>query len=291
MIKIVKYNEIDFFKFEECINNSLQKNIYSKKEVLDQLCENWELLVYGDYDYVMPVPLKKKFGFKIVLMPLFCQQLGVFGKDQNNEIEHLFLDFLKKKYRILLYAFNHQNVFKHELKMKKNYFIDQQDYKSLRKNYFKGRKSTVKTAQYLLFKVEKRIDVLPFITDHFKGLHKKTDFNKFLDYIKFLDEVGKLIIFASYKNEDLTNLAIIINDENRYSLLGLVNNEDFKLDNGASFLIDRILQENIENKSFDFMGGNLRGIEVFFKSFGSKLKQYPLLEYSKKDLIKNFLKK
>ncbi|MGZ5189079.1 MAG: hypothetical protein ACXWB5_06570, partial [Kaistella sp.] len=61
--------------------------------------------------------------------------------------------------------------------------------------------------------------------------------------------------------------------------------------NGASFLIDRILKEHIEEKYFDFMGGSIRGIEVFFKSFGSSLQQYPVIENSKKDLLINFFRK
>ena len=88
----------------------------------------------------------------------------------------------------------------------------------------------------------------------------------------------------------MTNISVLIDDGNSYALLGLLNNEKLKNHNGASFLIDRILDENIENKSFNFMGGNIRGIEVFFKSFGSDLQEYQFIQNSKKDMIKNLLK-
>ena len=291
MIKRLKYNDIDFAKYEECVENAAQKNIYAQKKILDALCESWELLVAGNYEFVMPVPLKRKLGFNIVLMPLFCQQLGVFSKLKDPEKEQQFLEYLQKNYRLFSYAFNHQNTFSPDLMMKKNYIIPQTDYPTLRKKYFKGRKSTVKTAQYLTYKEVKRVDVLDFIKDNFKGLDKQTDVTKFFEYIDFLDNENFLRIFGSYKENDLTNLAIIIEEEKRFSLLALINDPHFKSDNGASFLIDRILQENIAQKNFDFMGGNIRGIEVFFKSFGSELEQYPSLEKSKGELLRNFFKK
>lgn len=99
MIRRLKYSEIDFPRYQKCIEDAVQQNFYAKKEILDTLCEEWELLIFRDYEYVMPVPVKKKFGFKFVVMPLFCQQLGIFGKAQNGRIEQQFLDFLLKEYR------------------------------------------------------------------------------------------------------------------------------------------------------------------------------------------------
>ncbi len=291
MIKRLNYQQIDFEKYQHCIETSLQRNFYAKKEILDTLCEEWELLVSGDYDYIMPVPLKKKYGFHFVLMPLFCQQLGVFSKTVNREMEQQFLTFLKRNYRVFSYYFNHQNTFNQDLKVKKNYFIECTEYSVLRKNYFKGRKSTVKTAQYLDFKEVGLAETFGFINDNFKGLKKKSDFQKFLGYLKFLETKKMLRIFGAFKDNQLTSLAIMICEGDAFSLLGLVNDENYRLDNGASYLIDRILKENIHEKSFDFMGGSIRGIEVFFKSFGSVLQEYPVLENTKKDLLLNILRK
>ena len=82
-----------------------------------------------------------------------------------------------------------------------------------------------------------------------------------------------------------------LNDDRWRELGWGINKEEFKTDNGASFLIDKILQEIIHEKSFDFMGGSIRGIEVFFKSFGSECQEYPAIMISKKELVKNFFKK
>ena len=39
------------------------------------------------------------------------------------------------------------------------------------------------------------------------------------------------------------------------------------------------------------MGGSIRGIEIFFKSFGSECQEYRAIMISKKELVKNFFKK
>ncbi|WP_379963756.1 hypothetical protein [Epilithonimonas sp. UC225_85] len=291
MIKRIKYQNIDFEKYSFCIENSIQKNFYCQKENLDFLSKNWEILVYNDYEAVMPIPFVKKGFWKIVLMPLFCQQLGVFGKSDKS-INEEFLKFFKKHYIIINYAFNFHNQFDTELITKKNFVVPVQEYAFLRrKKYFKGRKSTVKTAQYLEFReVFTTPDILSFIKNNFKGLEKQKDMIFFIHYILFLDYEDKLKLFGSYFEDQLTNITVLIDDNNSYSLLGLLNNEELKNHNGASFLIDRILDQNIENKSFNFMGGSIRGIEVFFKSFGSDLQEYQFIQNSKKDLIKNWLK-
>ena len=291
MIERIKYQDINFEKYNNCIENSVQKNFYCEKETLDFLSKNWELLVYGDYEAVMPIPFVKKTFFKVVLMPLFCQQLGIFGKS-NELINEKFLKFLKTNYNVINYSFNFHNDFETELTAKKNFFLPVQEYAFLRrKKYFKGRKSTVKTAQYLEFReVFAQKDILEFIKNNFKGLEKESDMDFFIQYLFFLEKSHKLKLFGSYYEENLTNVAVLIDNENYFSLLGLLNNEELKSHNGASFLVDRILDLNIEIKAFNFMGGSIRGIEVFFKSFGSDLQEYHVIQNSKKDLIKNWLK-
>jgi len=291
MIRKVRYQDIDFEKYNYCIENSVQKNFYCKKDNLDFLCKNWELLVYGDYEAVMPIPYVKKLGIKLVDMPLFCQQLGIFSKMNDVSINKKLVDYFRKKYSIINYQFNYNNTIS-DITTKKNYVIPVQEYAFLRrKKYFKGRKSTVKTAQYLEYReVSTHAHILDFIKDNFKGLEKESDQEFFIKYLFFLEKNEKLKIFGSYFDNQLTNLAFVIDDLNSFSLLGLINNEAMKEHNGASFLIDRILQDHIESKPFNFMGGSIRGIEVFFKSFGAELQEYPVIQNSKKDIILNWLK-
>ncbi|MDR2235783.1 MAG: hypothetical protein LBE92_06640 [Chryseobacterium sp.] len=280
MIRRVKYNEIDFAKYTKCLENSLQKNWYAQKEVLDQLSGNWHILVYGDYEAVMPVHLDRKLGVRFVNMPLFCQQLGIFSKEENPKINDQFQHFLNKKYLLFLYCFNQYNAFSAETGKRKNYIIPVSDYVILRrKKYFKGRKSTAKAAQHLHYKeIELNEQSLLFFKGNLKGLSKESDWLKLKNYLFFLSENSSLKLCGAYFNDILISLAVLVSDKEQFSLLSLVNDEDYKNENGASFVIDRILELYIHEKSFNFMGSNIRGIQVFFKSFGAELHEYAFLE-------------
>jgi len=79
MIRRVKYNEIDFEKFTTCLENSEQRKYSATKKFLDITSDQqWELLVFDDYQAVMPIPFITKFGVKLVVNPRLCQQLGIF---------------------------------------------------------------------------------------------------------------------------------------------------------------------------------------------------------------------
>ena len=291
MIKKLQPSEIDFEKYQNALKNSVQQNFYAQTSVLNQLCESWELLIFGDYEFVMPIPIRKKYAFKFVIMPLFCQQLGISGPRRDKQIEEKFRLYLAKNYKIVYYAFHYLNEFNEHLAQKKNYVISPTDYHLLRKKYFKGRKSSVKMAKNLVLAEIPFEENLPFIRQNFKGLPKKRDLKKFISYSRFLENSGLLKTFGAYKENQLISLAILVSTDEKLSLLGLVNDEIYKAENGASFLIDALLQQNIAEKTFDFMGGNVRGLEVFFKSFGAELEQYQIIANSPKDFLKKLLKK
>jgi hypothetical protein len=49
MIQRLKYNEIDFEKYTQCLENSEQRKYSASKVFLDVTSKNrWELLVYND---------------------------------------------------------------------------------------------------------------------------------------------------------------------------------------------------------------------------------------------------
>ena len=293
MIRRVRYKDIDFKKYVACVDLSSQRNFYAKKEILDFLTKNsWELLVEGDYEAVMPIPVKKKFGFSYVYMPLFCQQLGIFSLQFDANVEEQFLKEFEKNYKIQGYFFNEKNTLKSHLEVRKNYIIHPTEYALLRKKYFKGRKSTVKSAQnFSLQKVSFDERIKAFICENFKGLSSKEEVQKYIDYLQFLDSKKLLLLYgATDEILELCNVALLISTKEELSLLGLINKEKYLKKNGASFLIDQIIQKHIPTKSLNMMGGSIRGIEVFFKSFGADCHEYPFIYQSKFDFLRSFLK-
>lgn len=292
MIRKIPYSDIDFEKYDSCIENSVQKNFYAKKEILDFLCDAWEILVYEDYVALMPVPTKKIAGFQYIIAPIFSQQLGVFSKVDNPELNEKFRIYLQNKYQVIYYPFNDQNNFTSTITTRKNYELPHGDYSLLKKNFSKGRKAILakNNEQNFINKLPFEDYLEPWIKEHFKGLNKTSDIENFIKFTRFLEQKNQLNIYSCNSDQKISSLAIVAKDKKKLILLALINDKSTLKNNGATYLVDHILQENIAEKDFDFMGGNLRGIEIFFKSFGAQLKEYPIIENSKKTILKKLLK-
>jgi len=295
MIRRLKYNEIDFEKYIHCLENSEQRKYSATKDFLDITSDKkWELLVYNDYEAVMPVPYIKKLGLKFILNPKLCQQLGIFSRKDEVFINDQFLDFLKSKYRIWYYAFNDVNQFSQTLKRRKNYLINPEDYEVVRQRYSPKRKRKLRLDPEILENSEiKEVDFLEaekFITENLLGAKDESDKKKFIKIFSDLEKANNLktVVFI-YRKKIINALALYCN-ENTIALLGTFNDKKFVKLSGASVLIDHIISKNIDSKIFDFEGSEIPAIEEFFTGFRPLLKTYPVISNSKKDLLKKILK-
>ncbi|MBW8359016.1 MAG: hypothetical protein K0M63_04335 [Weeksellaceae bacterium] len=291
MIRRLDHHEIDFEKYTECIEKSVQKNMYARREILDFWCESWDILVWKDYEYVMPLPLTKKFSQKFVTCPIFCQQLGIFGSEDSIEINGRFLSYMQANLDIYLYSFNAGNHFQRDLSFRKNYFIPSGSFADQKRIFSKGRKSAIKSATHLNFDLTV-LDaaILEFINRFYKGLSKEKDKKMLLDYLQFLHSKEMLKVCSASLHGELRTVALMADDGETLYLIGLVSDEKFRIENPTSFIIDQILQHHLEKRNFSFMGSNVRNIEIFNKSFGAELKEYPVIQHSKKEVLIQFLK-
>lgn len=75
----LKHHEIDFRRWDETVASAMNTLPYAFSWYLDAVSPQWEALIFADYSYVMPLPVKRKYGVKYVIQPRWTQQLGVFS--------------------------------------------------------------------------------------------------------------------------------------------------------------------------------------------------------------------
>ena len=291
MIRRLKYDEIDFEKYAQCLENSAQRKYSASKQFLDLTSDKkWELLVYKDYEAVMPVPFVFKSKVKIVHNPMLCQQLGIFSKVDDVEINEEFLKFLEKNYLIRIYTFNEFNQFKTSLKPKKNFLILPDKYETVYSKYSPKRKRKLRLDEDV--KTNSEIKEISFeqsknfIKENFLGADKEEDVDSFISIFKNMFEADCVKFSAFYLNKRIINIIVTYFDDSTVALLGTFNDKDFVKISGASVLIDHCIKENIETKIFDFEGSELPNVEEFFRGFRPELRPYHLIDYSKKEIIK-----
>ena len=106
-IQFFTRKEIDIQKWNECIDNAANGLIYAYSYYLDAVCNNWDAIVINNYEAVMPLPWRKKYGLRYVYQAAFIQRLGIFG---NNFLHSIDLVYKKAEKH---FSFLHYNISEH----------------------------------------------------------------------------------------------------------------------------------------------------------------------------------
>lgn len=280
MITYVKRKDLDLEKYNTCIEKSNQSKVFAFSWYLDIVAENWSVLVYKDYNAVMPIPWKKKFFIKYVYPPFWLLELGVFSLDDKFDIQ-LFFKVLFSKFKFVETRLNSKN----KLNISRKYLKDGQmqvlkledDYTSILSNFRKDRKKDLQRA----FKndlTEKWNDNPNYLITLFKNnVGKRT--SNIID--KDYDSLQKLIstcikkrvgeVLSIYdKNNNIVASGFFLKHKKEVTIL--VSSTDFKnRKNGANtFLIDRAIYKYQKNfKVFNFGGSSINSVAKYFSSFNA----------------------
>ena len=77
-VKFISRDRLDVKKWDQCIDNATNGVIYAYSFYLDRMSKHWDALVYGDYEYVMPLTWNRKFGIHYLYQPPFTAALALF---------------------------------------------------------------------------------------------------------------------------------------------------------------------------------------------------------------------
>lgn len=291
MIKRLTYEEIDWQKYQNCLESSEQKIYSAEKKYLDLLLhQNWEILVYNDYEAVMPIPLARKWGFNFVVMPLQTQQLGIFSEKDNSEINKSFLEFFQKNYKVFYYAFNAKNEFKTLFKSRKNYKLFSEDYESVKKKYSIHRRRNVRITDVLQDKIkfseaENLNHSESFFIENVIGFTNSSLKKRAFENMKNFLSQNLLKVYELYFDGELASQAYLIQSEKEDFLVNFINDKKFSKYNLSSIILDQIFRKNIEKKDFNFHGSNISEIAEFYRRFGAIEENYAFVENSKIQLL------
>ena len=294
MIKRLKYEEVDWQKYQNCLEQSEQYIFFAEKKYLDLLLhQNWEILVDNDYEAVMPIPLAKKWGFTFVVMPLQTQQLGIFSEKDTPELNESFLAFFQQNYKVFYYAFNAKNEFKTLLKTRKNYKLFAEDYENIKKKYSIHRRRNVRITDVLQDKIEfTEAENLnhseSFFIENVIGFPNFSLKKRAFENMKNFLSQNLLKVYELYFDGKLASQAYLIESEKEDFLVNFINDKKFSKYNLSSIILDQIFRKNIEKKDFNFHGSNISEIAEFYRRFGATEENYAFVENSKIQLLKSY---
>lgn len=276
-INYLKHNEIDYERWDDCVVHAVNALIYAQSWYLDVVSPAWEALVAGDYEYVMPLPRKRRYGIAYLVQPPLVQQLGIFSR---NEITEKITDCFIRKIPYLSYHLNLNECNAYaQATVLPNYVLNlNRTYEELHAGFSKNTRRNIKKAREHNLSVRRDLTPQEFL-DFYYGVEKiYPEPNKQLitKLLKSGWEKGKLKLYGILNQERRLIAALcLLCDDKRLTYLLPASNEEGKSKSAMFLMIDEILKMHAESLFvFDFEGSRIEGIARFYQGFGGEKKEY-----------------
>lgn len=290
-IQYVERKDIDEDRWNARIDTASNGLIYAYAFYLDAMSTNWDALVYNDYEAVMPLPWRKKWGIHYIYQPPFTAQLGVFGTNISASLFEAFLQSIPARFKYIDCPLNHQNLFPvpaYHLFQRNNFVVTlDKPYETLFHGYRENVKRNIKKANgygCINRKDFAVTDVLEIAKEQPEKLKfHAEDFDRFQKLYNYLHGLNKSITYGifSSKNELLASCVFTFSHNRAYYIL-IGNHPNGRTLGASHLLIDSFIKDHSEqNLLLDFEGSDIRNLAFFYSSFGATEEQYASLKINR----------
>jgi hypothetical protein len=300
-LKYLEHKNIDYEKWDRCIENASNSRIYAMSWHLDRTAEKWDALVLGNYEVVMPLPHRTKWGIKYIYQPLFSQQLGIFPNPPDI-ISNQFYTEVTKKFRLSDLQINSQNYPNQkknilaEFEPRINYLLDlSPDYSTISSSFSNNTKRNIKKACDNDLSFSRAVKIEEFLNLKNETILpevEKKEINKLKSLVAYGQYRGFGAISGVYDNENNICAAVYFARwKNRIIYLNAVSNEQGKKLRAMFYLTDKFIEQTAGNNLvLDFEGSMLPGVARFYKGFGGVPETYYQFRFNQLPPIINWLK-
>ncbi len=300
-IAYIKHDAIDKKKWDTTIEKAENRRVYAISAFLNYMSDNsWDALILGNYEYVMPLPYRRKYGIDYVFVPAFIQQLGIFSSNPVSEdLVTAFLGAIPPKFKYCDIVLNSGNrVVDHPAMQRKNFLLSlSKTYNVLQKGYSRSAKRNIKKAIQAGVSIEEKVSPEVTIQLHQQRFRNKVgatdnDYKNLKKLLLLFTTNESCISFAAKRNNTViaTSTYLIFKDRIIFLLNG---NTEKSLGNGATHLLKDYVISKFSNTTFtlDFEGSDFPSFARFYEQFGSKqIETYPHLKINRLPIPFKWLK-
>lgn len=298
-LQYIKHRDIDSKKWNRCVKNAPNSKVYALSWYLDIVAGNWDALVWGNYEFVMPLPVRSKFGIKYVYQPTYCQQLGIFPSP-TLKIQKEFALQLRNKFRLISYQINSDNNVEafdgFSTNQKANFELPlTAGYQDICNDFSKHAKRNIRTTDTNKVKVVKGLLHTDYIQEKKQATKitiKEATYQILIRLMANSISSGKGVVYTAYSsNNSLCAAAFIIFDKNRAYYLNAFSTDEGRENRAMYAIIEHILKEySGSGIIIDFEGSVIEGIARFYKGFGATPKKYSYIYSNRLPVIRWFMK-
>lgn len=299
-------DQIDRTKWDHCVQQASNARIYGETCFLDHLSDYWDGLIINDYESVMPLPWKKKWGIRYVVQPAFYQQGGLFGKHAEHKatLEQC-IQLTRSKFRFAETTLNSHNLTDadsrfYSMVSRQNFVLDiRSSFEQIEKTYSSYLAHRIRRSRKNELTIRNDLSAQTIIQEYQNRYARtikdfsETDFVRFTRFCNYLQTANRLHVLSVHAKEDQWIAGtILLRDQHRlYNAVSCLKPEGKK--SGANyFLYDQVIRIfSGKQLRLDFEGSDIPGIAYFYEKFGGEKEWYPFIRYNQLPRIIRYLKK
>lgn len=301
-IQYLSHHSIDKQKWDNCITRSANGLIYGYSFYLDNMACQWDALIAGDYEVVMPLTWNRKWGIHYLYQPFLTAQLGVFGNALSPELLESFLQAIPSKFRYWDFYLNHGNVFslkQFDLYGRSNFVLDMnKPYEKLHGAYRENIQRNIKRAQQTGCSGTKDFDadkVIELAVEQMRiyGNESADNVERFRKLYQQLYQQKKAITYGILSaSGQLISSAVFLYSRNRAYYILVGNHPDGRTIGASHALIDNFIKDHANKPLLlDFEGSDIRNLAFFYSSFGATEEKFAGIRLNKLPFYLKWLKK
>ena len=294
MIRFYQHNEIDSIQWNRCIEHSSFPTVFADYDLLSLVSPGWCALIEGDYEAVMPLPSRCKWGVSYVFTPFFISRLGLFAATAPSAEKMLeFVKALPQHYRQCDLCLNTDNdvsmLPSDSYMMMVSHGLDLNfSYEALQANYAENARRNIKAAdKFALSLTTADIRQIVDLFVHNRGKQgvgfKMADYETLVSMVNFWNQ-HNLVDLVGVKDENgkLIAGACFLKDHQRRWFL-FSGRDNAESDKRAMFyLIDEYIKKHAgANLILDFNGSMNPNVARFYAGFGAQRYEFPVLDYTR----------
>ena len=287
-LRVIQHKDIDRALFNQCVNRYSKNDLYAQDFVWDALHPNWDLLVFGNYKALVPLPTKRKMGLVSYRQPIFIRTIPVIGDILEEELKEI-LNWLEENASLIHLNLNLNLNLNREVSDNEKgiYQLIQfnEDMGDYRARYSSNVKRILKKkAKNLTMNELKDVDFfISFFREHVGSKYKQIKDKSYAFLYNWISSsinkgIGK-IKAVTIDNQIVCMAFVIDYRDTRYYIKGA--SSDLAKKYGAmTHLLDQLITEAQKEgfKKFDFVGSNDSNLILFNKKFGASMYHYEILK-------------
>lgn len=294
-IQLLPSQQVNKVKWDQLVTRLPHAPVYARYNYLNLLCDHWSALILNDYNAILPLPWRQKWGIRYYYRPAFIQQLGLIGQCSATDWPNI-IHAIKRFAAAGDLCFNHANRAVQEwlpLKAKSNLIIHLNgSIEQIRAQYRSSFNNSLQKAQQSVLEYHASTDISSVI-QLYQALYGQrmphilpSHYQQFQQLCESMQQEQQCLVRTVTPHGKTEILAAILLLKNGNRLFNLCNAipEQGRLTAANHWLFDQVLNEfSASELILDLEGSEIPGVRNFYIHMGAIEEPYYL--YHRNQLV------